>query len=99
MHARFLRARPSHHLHYKIAILSANAEAEALSEAYIQYELIPKKYMMDAIHIAIATIHSVDYIISLNFSHINKVKTKIGADFINRIYGYTSPFICTPLEV
>jgi hypothetical protein len=39
--------------------------------------MLPKKSRVDGIHIAMAAINNMDFIVSLNFKHINKVKTKL----------------------
>jgi hypothetical protein len=54
---------------------------------------------VDGIYIEIAAIYNMDCIISLNFRHINKLKTKIATEIIHRMKGCNNPFICTPMEV
>ncbi|MCL2792240.1 MAG: hypothetical protein FWD87_04040 [Spirochaetaceae bacterium] len=84
---------------YKITILEIDQRAYDLSETYIEMGIIPKKFRIDGIHIAMAAIYNMDCIVSLNFHHINKLKTKMAAEIIHRMKGYNSPFICTPMEV
>jgi hypothetical protein len=45
------------------------------------------------------TMNDLDMIISMNFQHIVKRKTKIGTGSINAINGYRVVEICTPMEV
>ena len=84
---------------YKITILEIDKRAYDLSETYIEMGIIPKKFRIDGIHIAMAAIYDMDCIVSLNFHHINKLKTKITTEVIHRMKGYNNPFICTPMEV
>jgi len=84
---------------YKITILEIDQRAYDLSEIYIEMGIIPLKYRIDGIHIAMAAIHNMDCIVSLNFHHINKLKTKMATEIIHRMNGYNNPFICTPMEV
>jgi hypothetical protein len=70
-----------------------------LADLYITAGVIPVKYSADAVHIAVATIASMDYIISLNFRHIVKHKTIIETEIINAREGYKRVFIHTPAEV
>jgi len=51
------------------------------------------------LHIAIATVYDLDMIISMNFQHIVKRKTKIGTGNINALNGYRVVEICSPMEV
>ena len=84
---------------YKITILKIDQRAYDLSEIYIEMGIIPLKFRIDGIHIAMAAIHNMDCIVSLNFHHINKLKTKMATEIIHRMNGYNNPFICTPMEV
>ena len=84
---------------YEIIILEIDQKAYDLSDTYIEMGIIPLKFRIDGIHIAMAAIYDMDCIISLNFHHINKLKTKVATEVIHRIKGYNNPFICTPMEV
>jgi hypothetical protein len=84
---------------YKITILEIDQRAYDLAEIYIEMGIIPIKFRVDGIHIAMAAIHDMDCVISLNFHHINKLKTKMATEIIHRMKGYSNPYICTPMEV
>jgi hypothetical protein len=84
---------------YKITVLEIDQRAYDLAEIYIEMGIIPIKFRVDGIHIAMAAIHDMDCIISLNFHHINKLKTKMATEIIHRMKGYNNPYICTPMEV
>ena len=84
---------------YNIAFLEANENAEFLADKYVSENIIPQKYKTDGIHIAMATIHDLDIIISYNFHHIVKLKTIIGTESINLREGYKKIGIYSPTEV
>jgi predicted nucleic acid-binding protein len=84
---------------YNIIVLQNSNEAEMLADIYVNDGVIPLKYRYDGLHIAIATIHSLSYIFSLNFQHINKLKTKSMTSNINIRQGYNPVYICSPMEV
>jgi len=84
---------------YKITVLEIDKKAYDLAETYIEMGIIPQKFRIDGIHIAMAAIYDMDCIVSLNFHHINKLKTKMATEIIHRMKGYNNPFICTPMEV
>jgi len=86
-------------LDYDIAVLAPTNEAVRVADLYIAENLIPQKYRMDALHIAIATVNELDMIISMNFQHIVKRKTKIGTGNINALNGYRIVEIYSPMEV
>jgi predicted nucleic acid-binding protein len=84
---------------YNITVLEIDQKAYDLSEIYIEMGIIPIKFRIDGIHIAMAAINDMDCIVSLNFHHINKLKTKLAVEIIHRMKGHNNPFICTPMEV
>ena len=84
---------------YDITVLAPNIEAEQLAEMYVEQGIIPLKYRTDGVHIAVAAVNNLDLIISMNFQHIVKRKTKIGTGNINALNGYRAVEICTPMEV
>jgi hypothetical protein len=67
--------------------------------AYTSENIIPTKFRLDGAQIAISTIHGLDYVLSYNFQHINRAKTKLLTDRINNEKGYSSVLICTSKEV
>ncbi|MDR1560583.1 MAG: hypothetical protein LBS84_13000 [Clostridiales bacterium] len=84
---------------YGMAVLEVEQSAYDLADTYVEVGLIPAKYRMDGVHIAVASVSGLDCIVSLNFRHINKLKTKTGTEVVNKFKGYDSLFICTPMEV
>jgi predicted nucleic acid-binding protein len=80
-------------------VFDINAESVRLANVYVQKGVIPERFRLDAIHIAIASVHNLDFVISFNFKHINKIKTKNMTALINIEEGYKPVMICTPMEV
>jgi len=84
---------------YRIHVLPFDNETIELANRYVKEGIIPERFAADAQHIASACVHELDYILSLNFQHINKVKTKAATALVNQLSGYRSAVICTPMEV
>ena len=84
---------------YKITLLSVNDEAKKLADAYIAAKIIPQKYRTDGIHIAVATVHALNFIVSMNFHHIVRVKTRLMTNTVNMSNGYHSIEIVPPMEI
>jgi hypothetical protein len=84
---------------YRVQVLPASDEIKRLAGVYITEGVIPERYSADALHIAAATAHNLDFIVSLNFQHIVKHKTIIETEIINAREGYRRVFIHTPAEV
>jgi predicted nucleic acid-binding protein len=84
---------------HDITVLELSEEAERLADIYVEQGVMPLKYRTDGIHIAVASVNDLDMIISLNFQHIVKRKTKIGTGNINAMNGYRAVEIFNPMEV
>ena len=84
---------------YDIAVLAPNDEAVKLADIYTKEGIIPQKYRTDGLHIAIATVNELEMIISMNFQHIVKRKTKLATGNINILNGYRAIEIYSPMEV
>ncbi len=74
-------------------------ECENLAQMYIKRDIIPHKYLPDALHIAIATVHKIPVMVSWNFKHIVRHKTRIGVNAVNKEHGFIQIDICSPEEV
>lgn len=74
-------------------------ESQALAKRYIEHTVIPARYEDDALHIAVASVNNLDVVVSWNFTHIVKLKTKREVIGINTLMGYKPIEICSPWEV
>jgi hypothetical protein len=61
--------------------------------------MIPAREFDDAAHIAVASVHNLDVIVSWNFEHMVKFKTRREVQGINALMGYKAIEICSPLEM
>jgi predicted nucleic acid-binding protein len=80
--------------------ISKENEIEFLAEEYINSRIIPQTQKLDALHIAIATVHKIDYLVSWNYKHLANVNREKKIIALNLQYNYLHPLrICTPLEL
>ena len=84
---------------YDITVLDESEDAQRFADIYVNEGIIPAKYRTDGLHIAIAAINGLDMIISLNFQHIVKTKTRMATAGINISYGCKAIQIYSPMEV
>jgi predicted nucleic acid-binding protein len=84
---------------YNICGLSLDEDVTRLANIYTRNNIIPERYRYDSLHIAIASVHRLDCILSYNFEHINRPKTKILVGEVNIREGYNGISICTSKEV
>lgn len=53
-----------------IPVLGLDEEARALAKRFLESGLMPSKAVGDAIHVALATLHGMDYLLTWNCRHI-----------------------------
>ncbi|MBU1152954.1 type II toxin-antitoxin system VapC family toxin [bacterium] len=82
-----------------ITILPRTEDAEELADLYVKNGIIPVKYRLDALHIAIAALNDIDILVSWNFEHIVKHKTRQMVMGVNILKGYKLIDIVTPQEI
>jgi len=82
-----------------VEMLPLTAESHALATAYLGEDVIGKKMLVDAQHIAIATVARVDVLVSWNFKHIVNLHRIHGYNSVNLREGYPTLEIRTPREV
>ncbi len=74
-------------------------EAQFLAAKYLEEGVVTEKYLLDAQHIAIATVARVDVLVSWNFKHIVNLSRIRLYNSINIKYGYPIIEIRSPREV
>jgi hypothetical protein len=84
---------------YGIIMLEPDDEIIRLADVYVREGIIPAKYRFDSTHIACASANGLDGVLSFNFQHINKLRTKEMTTLVNLREGYKNVIICTPMEV
>jgi hypothetical protein len=84
---------------YGVVILPITEEIERLSALYIHERAITPAWATDAAHIATATHNGLDFIVSLNFSHIVRPWTIEKVRLVNMREKYQAIGIYKPVEV
>ena len=79
--------------------LPVDAEIEALAARLIADGGFPSMAEIDALHVALAAVHAVDFLLTWNCRHINNADTKPLIRSICALAGYSCPEICTPQEL
>ena len=69
-----------------------------LAEQYVKEEVVGKASLADCFHIAIATIHKVDLLVSWNFKHIVNIERIHGYNAVNLKNGFQTLEIRNPRE-
>ena len=71
-------------------------EAAILAEGYIARGIFNRKYIADALHVAIASFHKIDYLVTWNFGHLANVRRQARIRLFNTAAGFFVPMIVTP---
>lgn len=82
-----------------LPLLLITDQAIKIAEALINEKIVPLKAIEDALHIAIATAHGMDYLVTWNCRHIANPEIQRGIAFYLENIGTALPFICTPEEL
>ena len=69
-------------------VLKVNEMIRDLAEAYVKNRIFSERYMDDALHVAVASFYEVSYLVSWNFEHIVKVKTRRLVNSVNILEGF-----------
>lgn len=81
------------------SILEFSNEAESLANKIVHEEAVNRTYLEDAYHIAIAVINEMDFLLSWNFRHIVRKKTRDIVRMICTINNLKYIEILTPAEL
>ena len=76
--------------------LELSEEVAILAEGYISRGIFHRKFMADAIHVALASFHKIDYLVTWNFGHLANVRKQARIRLFNTAAGFFSPAIVTP---
>ena len=71
-------------------------EATILAEGYVSRGIFHRKYLGDALHVAVASVHKLDYLVTWNFGHLANVRRQARIRLFNTDAGFFVPQIVTP---
>jgi predicted nucleic acid-binding protein len=76
--------------------LEFSDEAAILAEGYVSRGIFHRKFIADAFHVALASIHKIDYLVTWNFGHLANVRKQARIRLFNTAAGFFPPAIVTP---
>ena len=82
-----------------IAILDVTEDAENLADELVKEIPLPENAEVDALHIAIATVNGINYLLTWNCAHIANAALQPQIEAICRSAGFEPPTICTPQQL
>jgi hypothetical protein len=82
-----------------IPILAVSAEASGFAGRLLSKGIVPAKASIDAIHIGVAVMNGMDYLLTWNCTHIANATVRGKIEDACREEGLRPPIICTPEEL
>jgi hypothetical protein len=82
-----------------IPLLTLSEAAAGLAQALVEQGPLPANAVVDALHIAIATVNGMHYLLTWNCTHIANAAIRSDIEDVCRARGYEPPVICTPEEL
>ena len=82
-----------------LPLLDVSDAASALARNLQALAAFPVKAGLDALHVAVATVHGMDYLLTWNLRHIANAEQRPLIERACRAAGYRPPVICTPDEL
>jgi len=82
-----------------IPLLNINTEIHDIVEAYIRRKLMPADIMGDALHLATASFHGCDFLLTWNCKHLANANKFSHIRRLNTLLGLYVPALITPVEL
>ena len=82
-----------------IPLLEVNDSVETLAQALLTHVPLPAKASVDALHISVAALSGVQYLLTWNCKHIANASLRLRIESVCRGMGCEPPVICTPEEL
>jgi predicted nucleic acid-binding protein len=82
-----------------IKSLEITNEVERIYQIYLKQLGLPPKALRDALHLAIASVHEIDFVVTWNFNHLANGETIRRLWETNLAMGIYVPVIVTPEEL
>ncbi len=82
-----------------VPLLPIVEETAVIVEAYIAHRVMPKDPLGDALHLALASHHKCDFLLTWNCNHLANANKFDHIRRINGMLGLFTPILATPLEL
>jgi hypothetical protein len=84
---------------HDLEVLSIDDETTRLAEMLAAELGLPERAAADSVHIAIAAVNGMDYLVTWNCRHIANARHRQRIEDICESLSYVAPIICTPEEL
>ena len=80
-------------------VLKVSKQAEDLAQIYLKQGIFPERYFDDALHVALASVNQIGILLSWNFTHLVKLKTRRMVSIVNLTKNIIPVEIISPPEL
>ena len=81
-----------------ISVLDLTSDVRLVAGEILRLGGMPTKAYVDAVHVAVAAAHEIDYLLTWKCRHIANPMLRGKIETICRVTGFEPPVICTPVE-
>ena len=82
-----------------LPFLEVDDSVEHAAQFYVDNLAMPRNNLRDAFHLALASVHEMDYLITWNYAHLANASKRTHIEVLNRRLHLASPVICSPEEL
>lgn len=82
-----------------LILVEITEEALTLAQHLLQTKAIPKDFPEDALHVAVAVVNGIEYLLTWNYKHLANASMRSKIETTCREFGYEAAIICTPEEL
>lgn len=83
----------------KLDALSITDDVLEIADEYVRRNLMPKDPTGDALHLAVASFHDCDFLVTWNCSHLANANKFGHIHRVNDSLGFPTPILTTPMEL
>jgi predicted nucleic acid-binding protein len=81
-----------------LPLLEITDDSRAVARRLLEAGPLPEQAEVDALHIGVAAVHGMEYLVTWNCRHIANARMRPQTEEVIRGSGYEAPVLCTPEE-
>jgi len=80
----------------RLPFLPKTTAVDRCAMLYLERGVVPVAKFSDAVQLALATVHEVDYLLTWNYAHLANPQTQHRLETLHRELGWRSPWLVSP---
>jgi predicted nucleic acid-binding protein len=82
-----------------LSFVPVTPDARRLAARLLADRLVPQGSEADALHIALATVHEMQFLVTWNFRHIANPHMRLAIESASRDLGFRPTVLCSPMDL